>query len=375
MNCAHCSERLQDLVDGDCAPGERTALELHLAGCPTCRAQYEALQDLLNAAQELPRAIAPRRDLWNEIEAQISSANSGGSVRDERRETLPKRAGSHPALGTLLRWGAPLAAAASIAVFASLAEQGLLRRTPGWSVAAVAGSPRVGSHTLRDEGTLRIGQWLETDASSRARVTVGAIGEVNVEPNSRLRLVATAATEHRLALARGGLNAFILAPPRLFVVDTPSARAVDLGCAYTLHVDEAGNGELHVTSGYVALEHAGRESIIPIGMMCFTRRGHGPGTPFAEDAPQDLRVALTRFDFEPGVAAAMLPRILEHARPADAVTLWHLLSRTTGASRGTVFDVLARHAPPPAAVTRDGILAGSPAMLRAWAAELGLDRF
>jgi hypothetical protein len=125
----------------------------------------------------------------------------------------------------------------------------------------------------------------------------------------------------------------------------------------------------------VALENGGRDSIIPLGWMCLTRRGHGPGTPFAEDAPRPLRGALERFDFEPGAASRVLPEILQHARREDGVTLWHLLSRTDGEQRAAVFDRLARHVPPPAAVTRDGILGGSPAMLRAWAAELGLDRF
>jgi hypothetical protein len=56
-----------------------------------------------------------------------------------------------------------------------------------------------------------------------------------------------------LSLERGALHARIAAPPRLFIVDTPSAMAVDLGCEYKLDVDAAGNSRLHVTSGFVAL--------------------------------------------------------------------------------------------------------------------------
>jgi len=167
----------------------------------------------------------------------------------------------------------------------------------------------------------------------------------------------------------------IVAPPRLFFVDTPSATAVDLGCAYTLTVNDRGDGELHVTSGYVSLEEGDRISIIKMGMMCLTRRGRGPGTPFAEDAPETLRAALTRFDFDRRDPGAALNEVLANTRPEDAVTLWHLLSRARGAQRGFVFDQLAKHAPPPRSVTRAGILAGDVPMLRAWATELGLDRF
>src|SRR5207248_1979033 len=82
------------------------------------------------------------------------------------------------------------------------------------------------------------GAWLETDARSRAKVRVADIGWVDVEPRTRVRLVRASAAEHRLELSRGVLHAAVTAVPRLFVVDTPSAVAVDLGCAYTLEVDE-----------------------------------------------------------------------------------------------------------------------------------------
>ena len=36
------------------------------------------------------------------------------------------------------------------------------------------------------------------------------------------------------------MSARIWAPPRLFYVNTPSAVAEDLGCAYTLEVDDLG---------------------------------------------------------------------------------------------------------------------------------------
>ena len=58
---------------------------------------------------------------------------------------------------------------------------------------------------------------------------------------SRVRLIAARDGDHQLALDRGTLHASINAPPGQFVVSTPSATATDLGCAYTLHVDEAGS--------------------------------------------------------------------------------------------------------------------------------------
>ena len=55
------------------------------------------------------------------------------------------------------------------------------------------------------------------------------------------------------------------------------------------------------------------------------------------------------------------------------MTLWHLLARVPASDRGAVFDVLAGLVPPPAAVTREGILRGDQTMRDVWwgALELG----
>ena len=108
-----------------------------------------------------------------------------------------------------------------------------------WEVTRLDGAPRIGSQSVIQTATLGEGQWLETDGESRAQVNVGAIGEVEVGPNSRVQLVEASLTEHRLSLERGRLQATIWAPPRLFFVDTPSAEAIDSGCAYTIEVDDA----------------------------------------------------------------------------------------------------------------------------------------
>jgi hypothetical protein len=236
-------------------------------------------------------------------------------------------------------------------------------------VLPLTGTPQIGRLALAGPGRFAVGQWLETDSSSRATVSVGRIGEVKLEPNSRLRLVNTSATNHRLELARGTMSALIWAPPRLFFVETLAATAIDLGCAYTLTVDDNGAGTLRVTSGYVALEHAGRESIIPAGLMCRTRPGAGPGTPLAVNAPPELRSALDRFDT--GNASA-LDQVLTLAGDGDAIMLWHLLGRTSATARGAVFDKLASFVPPPEGVTRAGILAGKKDMRDRWGEELGL---
>lgn len=236
---------------------------------------------------------------------------------------------------------------------------------PTWNVETIAGTPQTGNRSISEKGKLAVGQFLETDANSRAKIQVANIGQVEIAPNSRVQLVKTQSTEHRLSLERGVLQAKIFAPPRLFIVDTPSAVAVDLGCEYKLEVDKDGNSRLHVTLGYVALERDGRESIVPAGAICLTKRGKGLGTPFSEDSSAEFQDALEKFDFRNGGSSA-LETIIRESNFYDTLSLWHLLSRTNGAEREKVFHALAKYVEPPVGTTRDGILKLDKRMLDQW---------
>jgi hypothetical protein len=280
-----------------------------------------------------------------------------------------------------LPFGWPLRIASVAAVLAMVFLWFLVRRpkpglstASGWEVARLAGAPRVDTRTIeRANGRLAPGQTLVTDSRSRADITVAEIGEIEVEPDTRLRLLQSGAARKQLALDRGVIHAFIWAPPGQFVVDTPSATAVDMGCAYTLQVDDSGAGLLRTTLGWVGFKLDGHEAFIPAGAVCATRPGIGPGTPCFEDASPAFRAALARFDFGPaGERASSLDTLLDQSRKRDALTLWHLLGRVDTGDRARVYDRLAALVPPPPAVTREGILRRDQSMLDSWWNELGL---
>ena len=204
------------------------------------------------------------------------------------------------------------------------------------------------------------GNWLETDARTHVEIAMANFGEVKVAPSSRLRLVSARKSEQRLELARGQIQARISAPPRLFIVDTPSATAVDLGCEYSLTVGNSGAGELKVSFGYVELTGHGKTALVPAGALCETRPGRGPGVPFAPDVSPTFRRALNRLDLEGDVSALNI--VLEQARPADALSLWHLLSRVDVAARQRISQRLIAMVPLPAGVSEQEVL-----QLKKWA--------
>jgi hypothetical protein len=284
-------------------------------------------------------------------------------------------------------WGLfPVLAATATAVVAIAALTFLVHpRKPapatvaGWDVSSVEGTPRIGPLAINGkEGTARlsVGQLLETDDQSRASLKADDTGQIEVDPSTRLRLLTMSAGLKQIALDRGTIHTYIWAPPGQFVVDTPSAVTVDLGCAYILQVDDSGAGLVRTSLGWVGFKLYGHEAFIPAGAACATRPQVGPGTPYFEDASAKFQGALARFDFEdstPQQRAMDLAIVLGEARQRDALTLWHLLARVDESQRGLIYDHLAKLAPAPPGVTREGILRLDQPMLDLWWNELGFD--
>lgn len=363
----HRTHQLDDYMDGQLSRSDIDAVENHLRLCQACRDELGRMQQLKEKTAGLPRSVRPHKDLWEGIAGRLTTREKAlYAIESSSHRTTPL---AQSGLGRWLRYGAGMAA---LVGFLTVGIWWLfLQPRSGWNLAVVKGTASVGSRTISGEGHLAVGENLKTADESNAKIQVGMIGHVEVAPNTSIRLLQASMADHRLALDKGSIRATIFAPPRLFFVETPSGLAVDLGCAYTLNVDDEGASTLHVTSGWVALEFDNRESIVPAGAICKTRPGFGPGTPYQEDASTALISALARYDFENGGSDA-LRTILAEARNIDSITLWHLYIRTKGMDREAAYDRLASLVPPPRGVTRDGMLSGDPEMIKIWQKYLNL---
>lgn len=300
----------------------------------------------------------------------------------ERIEAELVRPASEPRQPWTRRPVNPWLAAATIILAVALGMLGgtyrAYRAPTSWTVQAVDGAPQVSGALLAGTSTLTASEWLVTDATSRAVLTVGRIGTAEVGPNSQVRIDRGGVLEHRLTLERGHLHAVISAPPRLFFVRTPSALATDLGCAYTMEVDSTGGTRIHVTAGWVELEEDGVRSLIPAGLVAEVAAGSPPGTPYPEHFPADARAALRRLETGAGAEADLdaisgglaSAKDVVTRRKESGIVLWHLLQRVRPALRASVFDRLSRLSPPPDGITREGILALERPMLERWRRDL-----
>jgi hypothetical protein len=264
---------------------------------------------------------------WLAVAAGVGLVIWGWIARQQSQLTAP-----------VARTGIPSVAVAPTSAATSPVEPA----GPSWRVTAVSGAPVCDGKPVEKNGALHVGQWVETDASSRAQIEVADIGTVDLKPSSRLRLVGTADHEHRIQLQRGMLSASVDAPPRVFLVETPKATAVDLGCVYELEVADDKTTWLRVKLGWVSLEANEVVSVVPAGAMCRAAADGTPGLPVRRAAAARYVDAAAQFVTGGSDAkSGALDVLVDEAGSGDAVTLWHLLARVSAPHRRAVYDRLA----------------------------------
>jgi len=355
----HVTHNLSAYLHGQLDADGAMAVEMHLADCSSCRNAMEEVRFGERLVSTLRQVEAPV-SIWNEIHS-ASKIQNAAKYRIHRGDRMPAAA---IALAFVLAFSLFLNShVPNVPVPGDLAS---------WEVASVRGTPRIGRLQLTGTGRLRPGDSLQTNAESEAEVRIADIGQLDLDPNSRIRLISSNSDLHRIALERGKMTARTWAPPRLFVVDTPSSTAVDLGCIYSCEVQRDGSTLLHVTLGLVALDFHGRETIVPAGAFCRTRPGGGVGTPYFDDSSELLQTALNYVDFgkDDVERARQLDIVLREARPRDTLTLWNLIPRLREPLRAAIVDRMATLVPLPQGVTRNGVLTLDADMMDRWKSEL-----
>lgn len=124
MNHEYVLERLDEWAGSELPEADRQAVEFHLAVCADCRAEAEALKELLEEVSSLPIQLTPDRDLWAGIAARIEAPAGVVPISRARRWSPP-------------RWLTLAAAAVVLAVSSSLVTLQLTDRPVPTQVATL----------------------------------------------------------------------------------------------------------------------------------------------------------------------------------------------------------------------------------------------
>jgi len=244
----------------------------------------------------------------------------------------------------------PLAAAAALLIGIALGGWYFYTAPNRWRATEALGIAVVPHSILRAGDVVRTGQ-------GSVRLQSSAVGTIDVGANTTVRLIENRSKRHRLALASGTIHAKTTSQPGVFVIDTPKARAIDLGCEYTLTIAPGGGGALRVIAGWVDLTHGYEQSLVPQGASAVITQDGELTVPVFDDAGPAFHAAIQNHD---------MTAILRLARTRDAFTLLNLFRDATPDERMLLYDRLNQLVPAPASITRDGVRYWSPSSTELW---------
>jgi len=325
---AHPLERLDAHAAGVLDATTAAGVEAHVLECAACREELALVREGREAMTSLGLPELPA-DLWARVE----------------RQALPPRQRA-------ARWAMAgvVAAAIVLAVFAAwsrgartLIVDGELHASDGGAIV----------------GVLDQGEIVQT-GDAPARLRLGRLGHADLGPHTRV--VRLGFMPLCIGLQRGTLRAVITAPPRRFIVETPHARAIDLGCAYEIVIGDDG-GSLRVDTGLVELQRGERSVIVPGGFSCAIVAGLGPGVPVSKGAAPAFRDAA---DLAVRRGRVPLEAELALAGRQDALTLLELLELMPPSGRAPVRQRLQSLVPAPATVTSRSVEPLRPPERAAW---------
>ena len=380
MTCKEIKYYINDYADGHLINEIRGEIASHLDHCIDCKNHYVDVISILKEATSIPKDITSTKDIRKLInEKQRRNKNKKTSLRilsinqpdnylnpDSRRKTFVLK-GKYRKSGWFFASAVVIAIVLGIVVGVLYYSQ---QTSEFWSVDNLAGMPVIGSQNLTNHGIIKTGEWLQTNSVSRARLNVGSVGEVDIQPNSKVKLIKSDKNEYKILLNEGKIHAVIWSSPGMFTVETPFATAIDLGCIYTIEVNKDGSGSLKVISGCVELKSGNTKSLIPADAMCKTDKTFGTGTPYFNDATTEFKDALNDFDQNKDKSSA-LSILLKESRKKDALTLWHILTKVKDNEKQETYKRIAELVNIPSNITSRGIINGDKEMMSALRKALG----
>lgn len=365
MKCKEVIYYLGNYFEGKLIDEMRREIAVHISFCSSCKTRLEQLKAASRSSREKFAG-----DFWegssdlNEYDSDLKLPDILFSRYRGKDDPVYKLKPRNWLLRSkLIAVGVPVV---SIILAVLIAVMYFSRTTTAfWQVETLRGNPIAGDQTVDEREVLPNGKWLKTDAASEAELKSAIIGDINVAPESQVKLVAVNKKEYRLYLKSGKISAKTWSPPDFFKIEIPAGEVIDLGCAFTL---EAGNNKssvLVVSSGWVVLKTGEEKFIVPAGMVCATDENGSAGIPFYSNTSSEFKDALLMYD-QGNDGNDVIQNILSRAKKSDDISLWYLLKEAKPDNKKMIYDRLAEFVQPPENVNYKGIMNNDEDMLLSW---------
>ncbi|MCB0727892.1 MAG: FecR domain-containing protein [Ignavibacteriae bacterium] len=372
---------IDDFLDGMISVKDQEKMEAHIAKCEFCKKYMDDSVELtkkISALGSAPVNLSSNKkdELWKQVEAgtdfnKFTNRNSVKTKKTSEEDNflvnfISKYKYYVSGLAALIVVGVIIFGVKNMQTSSDrLAQQNTFGLASYWKVSNLEGNSMIGDVSMTGNDSIKEGQWIQTDAISRAELMVANLGKVIIEPNSRIVFVKNAEGNNRIQVEYGTIQTTMNPNSKSFFVEMPSAVATDNGGSYTITVDSTGDGLVFVKSGKVEVESPNREAVIPAGSIVLTKKNYGVGTPFNENSSPQFKNALFNFDFGK-CNDACVNTLLNNAKMSDAVTLVNLMPNVQGVDKEKVYTKLVNFVPPPNPVHGDSIYFMDEKKLNEW---------
>lgn len=364
--CEQVELIIDENLEGMISLKDKELMDSHIASCTNCAKYLEDTTALIKNLKSLPKELNAgssirKNDLWKKVRAGID-------VNKYKTQKVEITTVTNPKQTFFTKYKYYISGAAAVLLVglifygvkntttttSRLTQQNTFGLETYWKVSNLQGTPTIGNAAMNMIDSIKEGQWIQTNDSSRAELIVADIGKVIIEPNSKIVFVKGTDGNNRILVEYGTINADMKSQPKTFFVEMPSAVASDLGGDYTLTIDSTGDGLVYVKSGKVQVESPGRDAIVPAGNLVMTRKNIGVGTPFNENSSPKFKNALFNFDFGK-CSGACVNTLLNNAKLSDAVSLVNLIPIIGDEYKDEVYAKVSNFVPPPAVIPADSI--------------------
>ncbi|MBK6505691.1 MAG: zf-HC2 domain-containing protein [Ignavibacteria bacterium] len=366
--CDETERLIDDYLEGNISPKDKEIMDSHVDSCEDCKGYLEATSKLKLQLGSLSTnyeylSSSEKDELWKGVESKVDFEKRQTEELNKNFEDPAYRK-----YGLLYKYRYYASAFAALIVvgmiffavknfkFESpvLTKQDSYGLPSYWKVTSLSGTPFISEEAMAKLDSIRDGEYIITNDSSRAELFITDIGKVLVEPNTKLMIVKGKDGRNKLSVIYGTIDADMKKVQEPVHVELPSAIAMDDGGSYKVTVDGSGDGLFYVKSGQVEVVSGNKQSVVPAGSLVMTKKDKGVGTPFSNLSSSVFKKALYNFDFG-NCDVSCVTTILNSANKNDAVSLVNMITQVEEQYKDRVYAKVASFVPPPHPVHRDSI--------------------
>lgn len=377
--CSETELLIDEYLEGMIQLKDKEQMDEHLKDCPSCR-DYLKSNELLISKLKLLADDNPymnnekKNELWNKIEKNVDfDRHVKMSENAARIKSVNLNNGFFSRYKYIIT-----GIAAAIVIFAfyyivkntdtshlEFADQNILGLPTYWKVSTLKGTPLIGSIPVSSNDSIKEGQFILTNDTSKAELIIASLGKVIIEPNTKVVFVKGSDGNNRIAVEYGTIEADMNSDKNEFFVELPSAIATDTKGNYKLTIDPSGDGLVYVTSGNVEVKSRNREAIVPAGNFVMTKKNAGVGTPFNENSSLLFKKALAEFDFG-NCGESCVNTLIKTAKATDAVSLVNMIPLVDDKFKDEVYMKAANFVPPPNTISQDSLYFFDDEKIKVW---------